>query len=371
MYWVAWSQLAGLGPVTLRRLWQHFGDLKTAWIADRPALMEVEGIGATLASKIVAQRQGRDLEAIWAAQIQTNPHFWTPADANYPQLLLEIPSFPPVLYYEGQTQIAENSGQRPMIAMVGTRYPTPHGREWAATLAQALAQQGFTVVSGMAAGIDGAAHQACLQTGGRTWAVLGTGVDQIYPPEHRSLRQAIAQQGLIISEYPRGTRPQRAHFPARNRLITGLCRAVIVVEAPESSGALITAHYATEFNRDVYIVPNSPKETQALGCLKLWQQGAYPILGVADLLEQLGDLPQLDRTPPGQPQQLSLLPPAPPIHLSAELRTLWQAIPPTPVGFDALVAQLDQPAPLVSAQLLQLELEGLIEQLPGLHYRRR
>ncbi|MEN9264492.1 MAG: DNA-processing protein DprA, partial [Gloeomargarita sp. GMQP_bins_44] len=222
-------------------------------------------------------------------------------------------------------------------------------------LVQAVVHQGWGVVSGLAYGIDTTAHRTCLAAGGRTWAVLGTGVDRVYPPENRWLQQEIARQGLLLSEYPAGTGPDRVHFPRRNRLIAGLCRAVLITEAPAGSGALITAHFACQYNRDVYVLPGSLDNPAALGCLQLVQQGAQMVLGVEAFLEALGAIPTSSPTVP-------LLPP--------EWAAIWALLPPEPIAFDVIVATSGQPASTVAHVLLELELRGYVTQLPGLRYQR-
>ncbi|WP_107669206.1 DNA-processing protein DprA [Cyanothece sp. BG0011] len=368
-YWLAWSKIPGVGPILLKRVWQQFGSLETAWNASATELGQVEGIGAKLLNTIKQQRGQINPLELLKKHLAKNPQFWTPNQDNYPRLLLEIPSPPPLLYYQGQVNLLENQGHRPLVGIVGTRYPTDHGRRWTRNIAIALVKHGFTVVSGMAAGIDGVAHQACLEAGGRTIAVLGTGVDRVYPTHHRQLHRDLQKRGLIISEYPAGTPGDRRHFPARNRIIAGLSRAILVMEAPEKSGALITAKYANEFCRDVYTLPNSPEVAQARGCLRLIHQGAEMIVTEDELLEMLGAIPALDQ----QPQQLSLfevekkesLP-----KLDPELLKIFQAISTEATPFDVIVEKAGLPTAQVSGGLLQLELEGLITQLPGMRYQR-
>ncbi|MGK7957954.1 MAG: DNA-processing protein DprA [Crocosphaera sp.] len=370
-YWLAWSKIPGVGPVLLKRVWQQFNSLETAWKASATELGQVEGIGVKLLNTIKQKRSQINPPELLQQHLQKNPQFWTPNDDNYPRLLLEIPSPPPLLYYQGQVNLLENQGKIPLVGIVGTRYPTEHGRRWTRKIAIALVKHGFTVVSGMAAGIDGIAHQACLEAGGRTIAVLGTGVDMIYPSHHKQLHQRLQKEGLIISEYPAGTPGDRRHFPARNRIIAGLSRAVLVMEAPEKSGALITARYANEFCRDVYTLPNSPDVAQARGCLKLIHHGAEMIVKEDELLEMLGAIPELD-----QGQQLSLfdtekvekketLP-----KLEPELLKIFQVISYEATSFDIIVEKAGLPTAQVSGGLLQLELEGLITQLPGMRYQK-
>lgn len=371
-YWLAWSQIERIGPTLLKRLYQHFGSLSAAWEAPEGALVEVEGLGDKSVGSIPYLRSQIDPERLLAEHLRANPQFWTPSDPDYPRLLWEIPSPPPLLYYQGKVDRLENEGKIFAIAIVGTRYPTDHGQRWTQRLAQALSQRGFTIVSGMAAGIDAVAHQAALRAGGRTLAVLGTGIDHIYPPNHRTLYENIQQQGLLLSEYPAGTLPNRVNFPARNRIIAGLTRATLVLEAPEKSGALITARYANDFNRDVYTLPNSPDIPQAKGCLRLLTQGATPILDSEELLEQLGAIPQLDVANTDHSQQLSLLDvlSPPPPDLAPEWTAILQVLSLDPLPFDSIVQATGQGTGEVSSVLLQLELQGLVTQLPGLRYQR-
>lgn len=376
-YWIAWAQIKGVGPSRLKKIWQYFGSMERAWKASGQELAQVDGLGNKLIQQIIAGRSPLNPEQVYQQHLEKNPQFWTPADPEYPQLLLEIPTPPPILYYRGTVNPLENQGKIPAIAMVGTRHPSTHGKQWTGRISKILAEAGFTIVSGMAQGVDGIAHKACLEVGGRTIAVLGTGIDQVYPAHHRDLYDNITEQGLILSEYPAGTRPDRSHFPARNRIIAGLTRATLVMEAPRRSGSLITAHYAMEFNRDVYALPNSPDHQPATGCLDLIRRGAGMILGEAALLEELGGMPQLDEVSPqlNLPLAMPSMAPAPQPtadyhQIPQELLPLWQAIAPEPTAFDLIVVQSGLRADQVSATLLQWELEGRISQLPGMRYRR-
>ena len=358
-YWLAWSQVPGIGPILLQRLQTHFTTLESAWSAPEKALRQVEGLGGRLVAAIGECRSRIDPQEFLEEHLQKNPQFWTSSDRHYPRLLLEIPSPPAVLYYRGQVNTEENQGIIPTVGIVGTRRPTEHGLRWTRKISTALAKAGFTVVSGLAAGIDGEAHQSCLQGGGRTLAVMGTGVDRVYPAQHVNLYRQIQGQGLILSEYANQTAPERGNFPARNRIIAGLSRAIIVIEAPEKSGSLITSSYAQEFNRDVYILPNSPDVNAARGCLKLLHQGAEVILSTEELLEQLGAIPQLTTEPESSP------------HLEPDLEAVYRVLTTTaPMGFDLIVSQVQLSASQVSGILLQLELMGLATQLPGMRYQK-
>jgi DNA processing protein len=376
-YWLAWSQIRGVGPVLLKRIAQHFELLENAWKATAIALSEVDGLGGKLVHQILEQRPTINPANLLDHHQQKNPHFWTPADPEYPLLLWEIPSPPPVLYYLGQVDLADNQGQIPGIGIVGTRYPTEHGSRWTRKISQALAQQQFTVISGLAAGIDAVAHSSCLRAQGRTIAVLGTGLDLIYPPQNKALFEQIATEGLILSEYAAGTKPDRGNFPARNRIIAGLSRAVLVMEAPPKSGALITAKYANDFNRDVFTLPNSPDVKEAHGCLNLIHNGAEIILSEQQLLESLGAIPPLapedqpnrsDAKPPNVPNPAQPTPP--PMDLDPTLQTLLQTLTSESTSLDQIVSKSGIATGQVSAGLLQLELLGLVSQQPGMRYQR-
>lgn len=372
-YWLAWSKVAGVGPVFLRRLQQHFGTLATAWEATPAALGQVEGFGRNTVERVVQGRAQIQPDKLLQQHQQQNPCFWTPADPDYPRLLLETPNPPPVLYCRGQFDLQENLGQTPMVAIVGTREPSEYGKRWTRKISTALAKSGFTIVSGLAAGIDTEAHQGCLDAGGRTLAILGTGVDIVYPPRNRLLYEAILKQGAVLSEYPAGIGPDRAHFPQRNRIIAGLSRAVLVMEAPTKSGALITAHLANDFCRDVYVLPGSLDNPNSLGCLGLLSKGAQVILNEGHLLEMLGAMPPIDATTEAVhpvSAQLSLFEQVPMPQLEPELAKVLQVVPAEPTSLDLIVQEAGLAAGSVSSALLQLELLGLVTQLPGMRYQR-
>lgn len=361
-YWVAWSKLPNIGPIRLQRLWKHFGTLATAWEADMGALLEVEGIGLRMAMEIAEQRLRFDPKACYAAYAEKNPLFWTPADPGYPRLLLEVPDPPPLLHYRGRVEPAENQGQVLAIAIVGTRHPTEYGRRWTHRISRALAQSGVTVVSGLADGIDAIAHRSCLEAGGRTLAVMGTGVDVIYPSSNRILSRRVLENGLLLSEYPAGTQPDRSQFPRRNRIIAGLSRAVLILEAPQRSGALITARVANDYARDVYALPGTLDNTAARGCLELIHQGASLILDEASLLEALGAMPALASAP----APLASVP----ADLAPELLQVLDAVKDDPRLLDHIAQQTSLGTGTILAALAQLEMMDLVKQLPGMRYQR-
>lgn len=379
IFWLAWSQVSGIGPILLKRLQKHFISLSAAWEASPNQLKEVEGFGNKTVQAVVEKRSKIDPEKLLKQHLEKNPNFWTPADVEYPRLLLETPNPPPVLYYQGKVQNSENKGITPTVAIVGTRSLSEYGKRWTRKISAALAKQGFTIVSGMADGIDTEAHDACLEVGGRTLAVLGTGVDVVYPPRNRSLYERILNNGLVLSEYPAGTQPSRTNFPPRNRIIAGLSRAVLVMEAPTKSGALITADFAKEIKRDIYVLTARLDDYQFHGCLKLLNKGATAIpIEFDELLTMLGAKPIADKEdfsslplfnqPEIKQTQISNQPAI--SNLEPDLKQVFQTIATEPLSFDLIVQQSGLAASTVSSALLQLELMGLVTQLPGMRYQR-
>lgn len=373
-FWLAWSQITGIGPILQRRLQQHFGKLSVAWEANAKALGQVEGFGRQIIDTVVRERSRFDPEKFLQEHSVKNPCFWTPADAEYPRLLLEIPSPPPVLYYRGIVQAEENLGITPTVGIVGTRNPSDYGKRWTRKITTVLAQKGFTIVSGMADGIDTETHRTCLEVGGRTIAVFGTGVDIIYPPRNQKLYEEILTKGLVLSEYPSGIGPNRTHFPSRNRIIAGLSRAVLVMEAPTRSGALITARLANEYCRDVYALPGSLDNERSHGCLGLLSKGAHLIINEGLLLEMLGGMPPVDREDiadlPLFSQQQASENRQPLPNLEPQLNKVLEVIDSEPTALDLIVQKTGFTAGEVLSSLLQLELMGLVSQLPGMRYQR-
>lgn len=384
-YWLAWAQVPRIGSVLLKRIQQQFGSLAQAWQASPADLAGVDGISLLGAEAIARAVESINPDTVLAQHEEKNRQFWTPADPNYPRLLFEIADPPAVLYYRGVPCDAESEATQPSIGVVGTRDPSEYGRRWTQRLTRSLTFNGFTVVSGLASGIDAIAHRTCLQHQGRTIAVLGTGVDQVYPRSNQLIYDQILATGLIVSEYPDGTPPDRAHFPRRNRIIAGLSRATLVMEGSERSGAMITARLANDYGRDVYVLPGTLDTPQAQGCLKLIQQGAQVILGEAPLIAALSSMPDvhwLHAPPPAavpspsstSASSLSRHPaptsPATFDHLSPELQTVLAVISTEAMSFDAIVQQVDLATGTVLSALTQLEILGAIAELPGKQYHR-
>ena len=411
-YWLAWSQIKQVGPVAIKRLWEHFGSLEVAWRSPTSELLAVDGIGLLTAEKIASQRPQLDPDKLLAQHEEKNQSFWTPADADYPALLFAINDPPPVLYYRGNLRL--NAMPNVLtVGMVGTRRPSPYGQRWTQKISRYLTKEGATIVSGLAAGIDTAAHESCLNNRGLTVAVLGTGVDKIYPYQNRALYEQIVATGLVVSEYPDGTGPDKTHFPQRNRIIAGLSRATLVMEAPTRSGALITSRLANDYCREVYALPCGLDNSVGLGCLDLIAQGAQMILGEESLAAALAALPPIDEAASngrveqrskgdaakedtaredaansgllngrrqnrtasktaktGAALDLSPATTADVCNLSPALSQVLSAVSIEPTVLDRIVQLAQLETGSVLAALTQLEMMGLVSQLPGMQYQR-
>lgn len=351
-YWVGFNLVKGVGAVRLRAILDHFGDLKTAWAAPIDAFKGLNLPGKVL-ENLAQVRRAVDLEKVWEKIQAQGIDVRTWEDEAYPRKLIEVDNAPPVLYLRGSIDVQDEWA----VAVVGTRRMTPYGRQVTEELAAFLAHNGVTVVSGLARGVDAAAHQAALRAGGRTLAVLGSGVDRIYPPEHRRLAEEISHHGALVSDYPPGTSPDSANFPPRNRIISGLSTAVIIVEAGETSGALITAAFAAEQGRDVFAVPGSIYALQSKGTNRLIQQGARPLLRIQEVLEVLN----LQQVHEYKAARLAF--PA-----DATEAALLGILGNEPVYIDEIQVQSGLSIDKVSATLALLELKGLVRQVGGMNY---
>ena len=333
---------------------QHFGSAELALEAP-PAAWKVV-VGAGVASKSRAQPAPLAwATAQWERVRQRGGRLLHLADPEYPELLREIASPPALLFVLGEMA-------SPCVAIVGSRRATPYGLEVAARLARALVARGFGITSGMARGIDAAAHQGALQAGGRTVAVLGCGADMVYPRENAGLHARIRQQGAVVSELPMGSRPQAGSFPRRNRLISGLSVGVVLVEAPAKSGALITANCAREQGREVFAVPGDLRSGMSAGCHRLIRDGAKLVEGVEDIMEELEHL--FPRNPPLE-AALEGRAAAPAPDLSTGEQRILNHLGGEPRHIDGLAQQLSLATAELLEVLLTLELAGRVTQLPG------
>jgi DNA processing protein len=353
-YWLGFGLVKGIGPARVRALLDAFGDVKSAWNASAADLRGV-GLSDSVVDSLIEARARLDLDAELERVDRAGYTLLTWGDPNYPDRLLEIDAPPPVLFVRGAIEYKD----RWAVAIVGTRRPTGYGKDVAQDVAAILARSGVTVISGLARGVDSVAHRAALEAGGRTLAVLGSGIDNIYPPEHRRLAERITGSGAVLSDYPLGTRPEPGNFPPRNRIISGLALVVVIVEAGESSGALITAEFAADQGREVFSVPGSIYSPASRGTNRLIQSGARPLLSADEVLEAL-NLDVLSR----QETVSEALPE------DETERRLLQALSAEPLHVDELGALCRLPVSQVSASLAMLELKGRVRQVGGMHYVR-
>jgi DNA processing protein len=364
--WLRLSLTHGVGNETMRRLMAAFGLPEAVFTQSSSTLRQVVSAAQALALQQEPEAWHTLLDDTWEwLQTPADPNVQrsivTLGDKDYPSALLEMPDPPMMLYALGQTDWLAKLEATSCIAVVGSRNPTPQGEQNAKAFAQALSSAGLTVVSGMALGVDGAAHQGALAGAApealATIAVVGTGLDRVYPKLHLQLAHQIAQRGLILSEYPLGTPPLNANFPKRNRIISGLSQATLVVEAALKSGSLITAKQSLEQGKEVLAIPGSIHSTQSKGCHALIKQGAKLVESAQDVLEELRvpDPFKSSQSDATEEQELVLTPEA---HL-------LDCMGFDPVGLDALQARCGLDTASLQTQLLTLELAGRIGRLPG------
>ncbi len=351
-YWLGFNLVRGIGPVRLRMLLDFFGDIQSAWEASEQVLREIKLDRRSL-ENFLKMRHQMDLDEVLRQVERAGVQALTWDSSDYPGLLRQIADAPPVLFVRGTLTPADEWS----VALVGTRKATVYGREVTHRLATDLVQNRVTLVSGLARGIDSIAHKAALDAGGRTLAVLGSGVDFIYPTEHRKLAEAIVENGALISDYPLGTRPEAANFPARNRIISGLSLGVVVVEADVKSGALITADFALDHGREVFAVPGSILSPASAGCNRLLRDGASVVTEVGDILEtlhldQVSEKQLAREVLPSNPTEAAILE-----HLTAEPRHL-----------DELSREIELPVETISSTLVMMELKGMTRQVAPLQY---
>lgn len=356
---VSLNQVPGLGPARIRALADAFGGLHRALHANPERWRNVPGIGPRIAEAMEETRRRFDPAAEVDRAREAGIELLTPARDVYPRLLREIGDPPPLLYVRGRLGPQDDQA----VAVVGTRRCTHYGRLQAERLSRALAGAGITVVSGLARGIDTAAHRACLEAGGRTVAVLGSGLDRPYPPENAGLLERVAQNGAVVSEFPLGAPPHRSHFPRRNRIISGLALGVVVVEASLRSGSLITARWAGEQNREVFAVPGSVDSGRASGTHALIKDGAKLVERIEDVLEEL--LPAL------RAAVTEAVPLEPPKALQASHRAILDVLGDDPVVVDEVVERSGLGAAEVLGALFLLEMRRLVRQFPGRRFARR
>ena len=352
-YWIAFSRVSGLGAARMQHLVRHFGSLGNAWQASDTEIL-FAGLPQAVADEIIRIRPRLDPFKELAALDRAGVSALTLADADYPENLRHIPTPPAVLYVRGSLEPTDAVA----IAVVGTRKPSRYGLEATRRIVADLARAGITIISGLAFGIDAAAHETCLEAGGRTLAVLGSGVDIVYPANHAGLARRITGQGALISDYPLGTKPDARNFPPRNRIISGLARGVLIVEAGERSGALITAQFALDQNKDTYAVPGGIFWPMSQGTNRLIQRGEAKLITCAeDILEEM-EMPLAV----AQVQARQSIPPG-----SNEAQVL-ACLSHDPLHIDELGRTTGLPMSVVSSTLALLELKGMVRSLGGMNY---
>jgi DNA processing protein len=349
--WIALSLVPEIGPVTFRRLFSIYGDPAAVFAAPGKELSAIDGVGQRKAKNIKNFSAWKDIGKQIREIERCNAKVLTFPSPEYPAMLRQLEDAPVILYVRGTVRDED----RFAVALVGTRKATPYGRIVAEKLSSELGASGFTIVSGMARGIDTMAHAGALSSGGRTIAVLGSGIDKAYPPENRVLMEKIAGSGCVVSEFPLGTEPNRENFPRRNRLISGLSMGVVVVEAAAGSGALITAASALEQNREVFAVPGNITSPSSAGANDLIKRGAKLIQGPSDIIEELapmlrGFVRAGERLKAG---------------ITDEEKKVCDILTGEPMHIDALSRELSLSPEKALVTLLNLEIKGIVRQTDG------
>jgi DNA processing protein len=353
-FYLGFNMVNGIGPARLDRLIEQCGSIKAAWGAG-PAAMMAAGLDGKTAQALLQAQRTLNLDAELERAERLGVQLLTREHAGYPRALAQIPAAPPLIYIKGRLEDVDDWS----IAVVGTRSPTSYGREATRRLAGGLAGSGVTVVSGLAIGVDTIAHTAALEAGGRTIAVLASGLDQVYPERNRTLADQIAAQGALVSEFPLGTRPIPQLFPVRNRIISGLTLATLVTEGGIQSGALITVRYALEQGRDVFAVPGQIFSPKSEGPHQLIRDGAGLVTQAHDILDALN----LSAAAAQQEVQAAL--PEDPTEAA-----LFELVGYAPQHVDELRRQSELPITVVSSTLAILELKGLVRQAGAMQYVR-
>lgn len=355
--WIALRLVRGVGNVTYRQLLDRFTSPREI-LRTSPAMLTEAGISARIAQAIVAFDQWKEVESELEQLARVNARLVTQTDAEYPERLRQIHDPPPFLYTRGSFVSQDDLA----IAIVGARTASTYGRKMARELAHELAGCGVCVVSGLARGIDSEAHQAALEAGGRTIAVLGSGLDVVYPREHIALAERIAESGAVVSEFSFGSQPEAGNFPYRNRVISGISLGTVVVEATEKSGSLITAQCALDQNREVFAVPGPVTASRSRGPHRLIKDGAKLVESIDDILSEIA--PALARTDRVEKNETS----APVVLLEPDEERVFQLFPEEAVHVDTLITGSGLEPARVLEVLLGLELKGIVTQLPGMYF---
>ncbi len=363
-YRLALHRAPGVGPSKYKKLVEHFGSAEDVFVAKSDELREL-GMSQPHSLRYFQQPNWRNVDHDLAWEKRTNHHILTWDHPEYPKLLREIPGDgPPLLFVAGNLSLLNS----PQIAVVGSRQPTPTGREIAHELSKTLSNRSFTITSGLALGIDAASHRGALAGSGLTLAVAATGLDRVYPLRHRQLAvDILLNNGAIVSEFPIGTAPLREHFPRRNRLISGLSLGTLVVEAATKSGSLITARLAAEQGREVFAIPGSIRNPVTGGCHLLLREGAKLVETADDIIEELGAMVKLLSPNKKQEPQLILQQ----VKLSEKNNLVFNQLGYEPTPVDTLIGRTGLTAETVSSILVELELQGYVTAMSGGLYIRQ
>jgi DNA processing protein len=361
IYSLALSQLSGIGNVTYKRLIGHFGSAREIFEAGDKRLNEIPWIGKEKIKVIISFNGWESIKERIKEVEDKGAVILALEDEEYPERLKKIHDAPPVLYIKGSFTEKDEFP----IAVVGSRHASSYGNTSAAKIASGLAEKGITVVSGMARGIDSVAHRAAITTGGRTIAVLGSGIDVVYPPEGRGLYNDIVKKGIVISEFPPGTKPEPSNFPRRNRIISGLSVGVVIIEASETSGALITADLAVNQDREVFAVPGNINSARSKGTNKLIKKGARLVDNAEDILDELKFILGEDFYLESTEHQRRHLDNE---SLTDEEKKVLESLSTQPVHIDIVIDETGFRSEVVSRILLELELKGFLRQIPGKNF---
>lgn len=362
LHWIALNAVKGLGPVRIKQLLSHYDSPESifhepSYILKKTGLIPEASIKQIHDPELLREAE----EQLKQAQAQ-NIRILTLNDEDYPQLLKEIFAPPPVLFTKGTSDVFSKHS----IAVVGMRQPGTYGRNATAHIVRELTEHNIVIISGLALGIDSIAHKACLEHSGKTIAVLGSGIDKIYPASNQQLAQQIEDHGAIISEFPLGTPPLAYNFPRRNRIISGLSAGVLVVEAGKKSGSLITAHYAMQQGRDVFAVPGSIFSDKSKGTFNLIKNGAIPVQSAQEILDSI----EIVTHSCSQPESLSKVVQLPPELLNSEERLVVDSLSDEPQRIDQIAEKIQKKVADLFSILLNLELKGVVQQVAGQQYVR-
>jgi DNA processing protein len=363
---LALTLVPGVGPRLTTALLERFGTIERVLRASQAQLLEVPRVGSEMAARIAAAAESPETAQEAESVAKAGVRLLALATSHYPVALASVEDAPHLLYSRGEVRLADSNA----VAIVGSRKCTAYGRRMAERIAGGLARAGVCVISGLARGIDGVAHRAALAAGGRTLAVVANGLSRVYPPEHAELAVEVAAAGAVLTESPMGMGPQAGLFPARNRIISGLSRIVLVIEAAEQSGALITATHAGEQGRAVMAVPGPADAEASGGCNALIRDGAILCRGVDDVLEELHGVSVMARAGSEPAATNAPQPSGPPPGLDEGQTRVWEFLGSGPRTMDEMVQQLGIAVPPLSAALMMLEMKKAIRRLPGSRYER-